>query len=73
VVDTLKNPCLDYVEHIVFAGPHATFEAAGTVYPSRATAANRRHSPGRGRVWMASGRVVGVVVMLRLMDGVHPQ
>jgi len=33
VVDTLKNPCLDYVEHIVFAGPHATFEAAGTVYP----------------------------------------
>ena len=25
--DALKNPCLDYVEHIIFSVPNASFEA----------------------------------------------
>ena len=32
VEDTLKNPCLDYVQHIIFAPEGATFTAAGTTY-----------------------------------------
>jgi tyrosyl-tRNA synthetase len=32
VVDELKNPCLDYIEHIVFKPPNATFEANGVIY-----------------------------------------
>ena len=34
VVDELKNPCLDYIQHIVFKPPNATFEAGGKVYKS---------------------------------------
>ena len=32
VEDDLKNPCLDYIEHIVMSLPEATFTAAGTTY-----------------------------------------
>ena len=32
VVDTLKNPCLDYVQHIIFARPGSTFTAGGVTY-----------------------------------------
>ena len=32
VADQLKNPCLDYVEHILFSKPEATFAAGGTTY-----------------------------------------
>ena len=32
VEDTLKNPCLDYVQHIIFAPPNATFSAGGKTY-----------------------------------------
>ena len=32
VEDTLKNPCLDYVQHIIFSPPGATFTAGGTTY-----------------------------------------
>mmetsp|Transcript_18149 Transcript_18149/g.30326 ORF Transcript_18149/g.30326 Transcript_18149/m.30326 type:complete len:888 (-) Transcript_18149:351-3014(-) len=32
--DKLKNPCLDYVEHIIFCVPGATFTAGGTTYDS---------------------------------------
>jgi len=32
VEDNLKNPCLDYVKHVVFAPPNATFTAGGTTY-----------------------------------------
>lgn len=35
--DLLKNPCLDYVEHIVFASPDASFVAAGRTFESFAT------------------------------------
>ncbi|KAI2498603.1 tRNA synthetases class I (W and Y) [Fragilaria crotonensis] len=30
--DNLKNPCLDYVRHIIFAPPGATFTAGGTTF-----------------------------------------
>ena len=30
--DDLKNPCLDYVDNIVFGPPNATFVCAGTTY-----------------------------------------
>mmetsp|Transcript_14124 Transcript_14124/g.20319 ORF Transcript_14124/g.20319 Transcript_14124/m.20319 type:complete len:756 (+) Transcript_14124:147-2414(+) len=30
--DTLKNPCLDYIQHIIFAPPGATFTAGGTTF-----------------------------------------
>ena len=32
VQDALKNPCLDYVQHIIFCMPNATFVAAGKTY-----------------------------------------
>jgi tyrosyl-tRNA synthetase len=32
--DTLKNPCLDYVQHIILSPPGATFCAAGIEYTS---------------------------------------
>jgi tyrosyl-tRNA synthetase len=32
VEDDLKNPCLDYVEHIVLAPPNSTFSAGGKTY-----------------------------------------
>ncbi len=32
--DKLMNPCLDYVKHIIFCLPSATFAAAGTVFDS---------------------------------------
>ena len=32
VVDTLKNPCLDYVEHIVLSAPGASFTAGGVEF-----------------------------------------
>eukprot|EP00286_Rhodomonas_abbreviata_P022569 CAMPEP_0181304206 /NCGR_PEP_ID=MMETSP1101-20121128/9016_1 /TAXON_ID=46948 /ORGANISM="Rhodomonas abbreviata, Strain Caron Lab Isolate" /LENGTH=773 /DNA_ID=CAMNT_0023409927 /DNA_START=263 /DNA_END=2585 /DNA_ORIENTATION=+ len=32
--DALKNPCLDYVQHIIFSVPDATFEAGGKKYAS---------------------------------------
>lgn len=31
-VDTLKNPCLDYVENIIFSPPNATFTAGSRTY-----------------------------------------
>ena len=34
VVDTLKNPCLDYVQHIIFSTAAATFAAGGTTFSS---------------------------------------
>jgi len=34
VEDKLKNPCLDYVQHIVFAAPDATFATAGATFSS---------------------------------------
>ena len=30
--DNLKNPCLDYIDNIIFAPPGATFTAGGTTY-----------------------------------------
>ena len=32
VEDNLKNPCLDYVQHILFSVPGATFTAGGVTY-----------------------------------------
>lgn len=32
--DKLKNPCLDYVQHIIFCVPGATFTAGGQTYSS---------------------------------------
>jgi tyrosyl-tRNA synthetase len=32
VEDTLKNPCLDYVQHIIFSPPDATFTAGSQSY-----------------------------------------
>jgi len=32
VEDKLKNPCLDYVQHIIFCLPGVTFTAGGTAY-----------------------------------------
>ena len=32
VQDDLKNPCLDYVQHIIFSPPGATFTAGGKTY-----------------------------------------
>ena len=32
--DDLKNPCLDYVRHVVFAAPGATFAAGGATFAS---------------------------------------
>jgi len=34
--DQLKNPCLDYIQHILFGTEGATFVAGGTVYTSYA-------------------------------------
>jgi tyrosyl-tRNA synthetase len=37
-VDTLKNPCLDYIQHIIFSAPGATFETEdGTIYKDYAS------------------------------------
>ena len=33
VKDDIKNPCLDYIEHIIFSPPGATFSAGGITYP----------------------------------------
>lgn len=35
--DDIKNPCLDYIENIIFSPPGATFTAGGTVYNDFAT------------------------------------
>ena len=32
--DRLKNPCLDYVQHVLFSSPTASFTAAGKTYSS---------------------------------------
>jgi hypothetical protein len=32
VEDKLQNPCLDYVEHIIFTTPESTFVANGQTY-----------------------------------------
>jgi tyrosyl-tRNA synthetase len=32
--DALKNPCLDYVQHILFSVPGATFTAGGQAFAS---------------------------------------
>jgi tyrosyl-tRNA synthetase len=32
VKDSLKNPCLDYIQHIIFSPPGATFVAGGATY-----------------------------------------
>jgi tyrosyl-tRNA synthetase len=32
VKDSLKNPCLDYIQHIIFSPPSATFTAGGQEY-----------------------------------------
>ena len=32
VVDKLKNPCLDYVQHIIFCAPGSSFTAGGKTY-----------------------------------------
>jgi tyrosyl-tRNA synthetase len=37
VKDTLKNPCLDYIQHIIFSPPGATFTAEGATYTEFAT------------------------------------
>jgi tyrosyl-tRNA synthetase len=34
VTDDLKNPCLDYVKHIILSRPGATFSAGGVTYTS---------------------------------------
>mmetsp|Transcript_38174 Transcript_38174/g.87333 ORF Transcript_38174/g.87333 Transcript_38174/m.87333 type:complete len:757 (-) Transcript_38174:206-2476(-) len=34
IEDKLKNPCLDYVQHIVFAAPNAKFVAGSTTFAS---------------------------------------
>jgi len=34
--DVLKNPCLDYVQHIIFSVPSATFSAGGTTFTNYA-------------------------------------
>ncbi len=31
-IDNLKNPCLDYIQHIIFSPPGATFTAAGQTF-----------------------------------------
>ena len=33
VEDTLKNPCLDYIGHIIFSAPGATFKAGSKTFP----------------------------------------
>ena len=38
VEDELKNPCLDYLEYIIFRPPNATFEAGGETYADFASA-----------------------------------
>jgi hypothetical protein len=38
VEDKLKNPCLDYLRHIVFAPPGATFTAGGNTFTDFASA-----------------------------------
>ena len=35
VKDDLKNPCLDYVKHIILSRPGATFSAGGVTSPTR--------------------------------------
>lgn len=32
VEDEVKNPCLDYIQHIIFSPPNATFTAGGITY-----------------------------------------
>lgn len=35
--DNLRNPCLDYIHHIIFAPPGATFTAGGTTFTEYVT------------------------------------
>lgn len=37
IQDDIKNPCLDYIENIIFSPPDATFTAAGITYSDFAT------------------------------------
>ena len=41
VKDTLKNPCLDYIENIIFSPPGATFTAGGTTYEDYAIVSSK--------------------------------
>ena len=51
----MKNPCLDYIEHIVLAPPGATFEVAGKSYSEYVIGAEGREqrieSKNREREW----------------------
>lgn len=41
VEDNIKNPCLDYIQHIIFSPPGATFTAGGTTYTDFAEVRNK--------------------------------
>jgi tyrosyl-tRNA synthetase len=39
--DKIKNPCLDYIQNIIFSPPDATFTAGGTTYTDFTTVRNK--------------------------------
>jgi tyrosyl-tRNA synthetase len=41
VEDKIKNPCLDYIQHIIFSPPGATFEAGDKTYTDFAEVRNK--------------------------------
>ena len=47
--DALKNPCLDYVQHIIFSTATATFTAGGTTFTSFGDV---RHAQLSVRLWV---------------------
>ena len=47
--DALKNPCLDYVRHVVFAAPGATFAAGGATFASAVDRSTTREDRASAR------------------------
>lgn len=60
VEDKLKNPCLDYVAHIVFSAPHASFKAGGVEYESFEQVKEAFLSGALGEEQLKQGLIVAV-------------
>ena len=63
--DALKNPCLDYVEHIIFCVPGATFAAGGKTYTSFAPVRDAFLSGALSEEALKDGLVVAVNALLQ--------
>lgn len=64
VKDTLKNPCLDYIQNIIFSPPGATFEAGGTTYTDYATVRTKFLSGEMSEVELKQGLIASLNTLL---------